>query len=596
MTTLPEALEPWRSQLDLFVPQVRVSLGHLLSRLALAIGPLSADGGGRAGEPDGYDGIDRRGSYEQLLVSEWLLAEELPEEFIRRAAEGEHAFARLAHRRPAGTRRSVALFDAGPDQLGSPRVAHLAMLLVLAARAERAGPRFGWGLIQGGTLLEEVTPATIAMMLGGRSVREATEADLLGWRKRLGAPAAPDDWWWVGGRPLARREPVENASQVRIEDLLEPGRRRLRVEVHRRSAPPRSVQLELPPAPVCVRLLRDPFAAKAAAPTRLSGGQQLRPTLLFSAKGAHLLGRLDDGSLWVQPIPNSPAASPGKPTIARLEPGEQLLAAGFDRRRACLLVRREERLLLRETGRKGGAAGPAIELDRAPAAPAGGAEGEAQLCPLITHPIGALRATGRTAVSPSGDLLDLEEGGNALACNVVAVAPFFQQLVFAAAEVPGGGDRRIQIHDGLEGHPLAVYLGHHTPFEVFFGFGGGFDDPRLRGIAAVRLNIEEWRIIHSGKEELRVSVDPGSRVVGLARDGTHGGVPALVVLSDVGRRISLAGRSTLRSLPPSGAEIVQVAVSQVEPRVAWLTSAGEVVVWSLDEDRALMRLWVGGAA
>ena len=51
------------------------------------------------GEPDGYDGIASRGIYERLVTSEWLLADEEPDEFDRRAAMGEHTFTRLA--RPA---------------------------------------------------------------------------------------------------------------------------------------------------------------------------------------------------------------------------------------------------------------------------------------------------------------------------------------------------------------------------------------------------------------------------------------------------------------------------------------------------------------
>ncbi len=34
--------------------------------------------------------------------------------------------------------RSVALFDAGPAQLGEPRLAHLALFILLARRAELA--------------------------------------------------------------------------------------------------------------------------------------------------------------------------------------------------------------------------------------------------------------------------------------------------------------------------------------------------------------------------------------------------------------------------------------------------------------------------
>src|SRR5205814_2319608 len=83
-------------------------------RLALAIGPLRDSRSARAGEIDGLDGLARRGSYERLLLSEWLLLDEAPDEFLRRAAASEHAFLHLQRRQPGRTRRSIALLDAGP--------------------------------------------------------------------------------------------------------------------------------------------------------------------------------------------------------------------------------------------------------------------------------------------------------------------------------------------------------------------------------------------------------------------------------------------------------------------------------------------------
>jgi hypothetical protein len=58
---------------------------------------------------------------------------------------GEHLFLNRAHSSPIGTRASLALFDAGPSQLGSPRIAHIAALIVLANRADSAGSSFTWG-------------------------------------------------------------------------------------------------------------------------------------------------------------------------------------------------------------------------------------------------------------------------------------------------------------------------------------------------------------------------------------------------------------------------------------------------------------------
>ena len=49
---------------------------------------------------------------------------------------------------PARGRTLLAVFDAGPGQLGSPRIAQIAVIIALARRADEAGGAFCWGLLQ----------------------------------------------------------------------------------------------------------------------------------------------------------------------------------------------------------------------------------------------------------------------------------------------------------------------------------------------------------------------------------------------------------------------------------------------------------------
>jgi hypothetical protein len=42
-------------------------------------------------------------------------------------------------------------------------------------------------------------------------------------------------------------------------------------------------------------------------------------------------------------------------------------------------------------------------------------------------------------------------------------------------------------------------------------------------------------------------------------------------------------------LPPASGEIVQAAASHADSLVAWVTREGELVVYSLDQDAALVR-------
>src|SRR5258706_1774327 len=136
---LPKSLLHWSEQLDIFPIESSTALGPMIQRLAAAIGPLRVSHLPGSGDPDGFHGITRRGDYERLLLSEWLLADELPDEFTRRAAMSEHVFFQIERKEPFSTKRSIALFDSGPHQLGSSRIGQLAVLIVLAHRAANTG-------------------------------------------------------------------------------------------------------------------------------------------------------------------------------------------------------------------------------------------------------------------------------------------------------------------------------------------------------------------------------------------------------------------------------------------------------------------------
>ncbi|MEO1338337.1 MAG: hypothetical protein AAFV29_22025, partial [Myxococcota bacterium] len=148
MTDLPQALLPWQTPLSELPSYVHTSLGPWIARLARAIGPMHRARARAEGPPDGFAGLGRRGSYERLLMTEWLLADAAPDEFVRRAVAHEHLFYQLARREPASALRSVVLIDAGPSQLGTPRLVHLAALVIFAQRAAEAGAELRFGILQ----------------------------------------------------------------------------------------------------------------------------------------------------------------------------------------------------------------------------------------------------------------------------------------------------------------------------------------------------------------------------------------------------------------------------------------------------------------
>src|SRR6187551_2862946 len=252
---LPPSLVPWRVQLERFPEEIALGLAPLVQRLAAAVGPLASAYLGSE-QPDGFDGVSQRGEYQRLLASEWLLADEEPDEFLRRAAMREHLFLRLAQRDPMSCKRSIALFDAGPSQLGSPRLAHLAMLAVLERRALAAGAEFGFGVLQRPEPARRA--ADVLHLLHSRSPLEASAAQIASWLELLQPLAAEDEIWWVGGPRLEQLLAGHRGPRMLVRDPLRAENDRLEVELHVRERR-RQVVLQLPDPRLRARLIRNPF-------------------------------------------------------------------------------------------------------------------------------------------------------------------------------------------------------------------------------------------------------------------------------------------------------------------------------------------------
>src|SRR6185312_9381114 len=104
---LPPSLAPWSKYLNIFPEEISVALGPIVQRISLLVGAYRSPIKEKGGEPDGFNGLIRSGAYERLLLSEWMLADEMPEEFMRRAVMREHLFLNIARSTPTGTRASL---------------------------------------------------------------------------------------------------------------------------------------------------------------------------------------------------------------------------------------------------------------------------------------------------------------------------------------------------------------------------------------------------------------------------------------------------------------------------------------------------------
>jgi len=243
----PRGLESYREVLGLFPEDLAGALLPWVAQLDSALGKPTADFDNR-GEPDGYDGVASRGDYERLLTSEWAWADTEPLEFLRRSVMSEQLFFRRAFESRRSSRRVIAVFDAGPTQLGAPRLAHLAVMLVLARRAERDGGSFEWGsVVEPDQRRIGVEREGLLALLNCRTWSLPSSQSFDAWLDSAGDGA---DLWWIGTAP------PRAVNVVAIEEL----ETSLRVEVKTPGRVHSRIELPLPGRAIAHRLLRAPFA------------------------------------------------------------------------------------------------------------------------------------------------------------------------------------------------------------------------------------------------------------------------------------------------------------------------------------------------
>lgn len=588
MITPPRALAPWQAALDLFDAEIAGALGPLLPALSLALGPMRASRPEGGGDPDGFSGVARRGSYERLLLTEWLLADEAPLEFARRAAAGEHAFLQIARRAPTRAMTSVALFDAGPDALGDPRVAHLALLLVLAARAERAGARFAWGLLHQpeAALFPAVTKESVMSLLAGRTAIAPTSSDVAAWIDRAAASRWEDAWIVGAGAHL----PTWKHGLVTVRDPLDPARRALSVTVRAPSRPAREIELDLPPGRVTARLLRDPFAP-APAPTVRPPPEPEKPAakvvpcsnLVFAPNGTKLFARAESGELIAYPVPSSASAGHARPKRYRARAEGVIAAVGWVDRAVVTLVVKGRELLIEHCSRH-----RSDLLERSIPLPEG-----LDLAPPTTmhHPLSLLSFQETTAGAQlfftdahralfrvrltrdktevalvAGEVSDMAEVGGVLSCVArhLEDEPGFRLLI-------------------REDEPLDLRLTGDGTFDACFGSVSH----GVRPLCVVQQRDDLWTVHQHLQIIAELQAPAGTRVIGVWRAGSAS--PWLVLLENDQRTISLVSRDAARSLPRVEAPILETAMSTASPVIAYLTTAGEVGLFALDRNEELGR-------
>lgn len=594
---LPRPLHSWRPYLALFPRDIALSLGPLLQRLAAAVGPVSARQSAEGGALEGFAGLTRRGSYERLLPTEWLLADEAPLEFLRRAVQGEHAFFDIARPKPQGGRMSVAAFDTGPSQLGSPRIAQLALLIVLARRAEAAGVRFSWGILQdpGGPLFPNLTEAGVLRLLEARTAREATAGDLAAWEERVGGWSELDDLWVIGGDRLARLPRLERASRIEIRDPLETDARRVDVTVHlggTRTWKRRAVALELPPEPTATRLLRDPFLAALPESRRVHGEWAPLSNLIFSGNGARLFARAA-GGIVSYAVPRSAHGSPLPVHTHPWPEGERLAGIGFARREVILAAVRQGQVSLHAAHKNGGVHWGGSYHDAEAGKPFAEPAAEDPLSPCFRIGERTFLLDGERSLfellRPTREMTRLATGVSAWTHYAGGLA----LLTAADGETPAR-ILRLGFEPGRKSWPKPVALLDRKleggGNRAFFGFGGKGLSHADYGCLASERDDGNWALLFS-QGTLGVVVPPGSRPVGVGRSLAVRR-PGLVVLEADGRTLTLlCPGAEPAPLFTAAAPVEEAVVSHAGPHLALCTTGGEVTMISLDSQTVIGR-WV----
>lgn len=600
MTALPAALAPWAPWLTLFAADLAPAVGALLLRLDPLVGKLSTATLERGAEPAGIGDIVRRGHYERLLMSEWVYADVEPDEFVRRAGSGELLFTGpepAVHQRSL---RSVVLFDAGPAQLGEPRLGHLALFILLARRAQQAGANFSWGIWQQpGVLHDDSGQQALRKLIKARTL-QAAPADV----HRLWEAALDDDLadcWLIG---VAGDGPRQARNRVAIRRALDGDH--LHVDLQQRRDH-RAVQLELPEAATAVRLLRSPFAP--VAPPGVFHHRDGRPSRAQPprfASGGHLLSvpQLDGGAV-VYHVPQSAHARPGKFRVVSAPGHGAILAAGvFKPNLSCITT---------AAGTLGflGFPGPLfsakkVVCDRPPLKDFHAPPGMARWLQAYY-----LRSRNQTKQREHVVVLDTKRrlvcwqatpaksGGQAATVsfhhvldNVIGVYQAGDDLLIGRA-IDGGvylygwsSDKSSPVEILRVGQPGSVLL---------LGALKGQRVLNVGSVLALKIGPARWWV-GCYNEGVAMDIDDGATVLGVAISDKHP-KPGLVVLHPGRRRIELRVGQMRYELAASPEQIQQASMDGASRRIAWITArTSTLVVRELDAEGVLLQVSCDGGA
>lgn len=597
---LPQSLASWAQYLTIFPDETSLTIGKMAQRIAPLFGSLRSNAQNANGEPDGYDGLTRRGLYNRLLLSEMALADEMPDEFLRRAAMSEHLFLQLARVEASSSQISVALFDAGPEQLGEPRIAHLAVLIVLQRRAEIAKAKFKWGVLQDEDfrIFDEVTPSNVMHLLNQRTHKTVNDETIKNWRAKLNEIEQADDVWFGASLGLAKLEAAKGFSHFYAIDLLEPGGRQIEVAVRGASGAEKSISLDLPEQKICTRLLRNPFETVFLKTQVADFALNPQGNLLFNDDGSKLFALLDEKRVGCFNVPNSDNAELGHPKKYQ-HYTDKIISIGNYRRSIALFTFKNSQMLHVFLVKKGkarvlpgdyvqdaqvkfkppasdGVLLPSFNLWRAD---------NSDFDVAIIDAENSLFSLSKITEEEKTKLPAMVVGKlNILATNVLAAARFKNNFVFVGTETDRDFPLIVSIGDKIERHDISF---SEPPRAAIFGYGAQAAHPTF-GLIAIKGEENQWSVL-SNEGMLNYSQSPYTRVVGVFQEARFHSSVGLIELEDDERTFSFNTMMQRKAFYMAKSRISSVVLGHRSPLMALHTVDGEIIVYSFTHRTEICR-------
>ena len=599
---LPESLHRWHDWLAWFGTDLRPEVGALVRRLHPLLGAFRGTQLAGTQEPAGLGNLSLRGPYERLLASEWLLAQDMPDEFMRRAATGEHLFLAPPKHAPQADRLIIALFDAGPLQFGAPRLAHLALWILLARRACEAGGELRWGILQATPALHRATEVKhLRSLLRARTYDVASANHLRVWQAWLAEHVArPGECWQIGDQDAVGTAAPTWTHAVHVcpavgEDAIDVRIRDGRSE--------RSQRVTLPESGVAVRLLKGMFHLETPVSTIASSMSPHRLATLYppqiSLGATHVaVPTLDEPGVVLFHIPNANEAHLAKSRRNPWPVGVQPLATAFYRKRLCALLSHDGMLQLWQPSQADFRPRPSREVLDAP-------PGRKGLLPALAVETGhgiclcVLDRSGRLVYWRMGSAHADRETASEMQCIASSVLGMAQvdanQLLYLRND-----DGVLVLHRwGVGNTAYRVALGSAGDV-VEALFGGGLLWRMQFGACAVRRGPQAeqvWTLFepastdNGGFGSVELKLPRGWHAIGIAQQ--PGAIAFGLLTLDASRtRLAFHGGASGEVLYTSASPIVQHTVSSIGDLVAMLTQDRTLIVYSVKE--RLVRSLVSG--